>query len=239
MKKKIFTLIELLVVIAIIAILASMLLPALGKARNRAKAISCTSNLKQIMLSSQMYADNYDGWLHAAYGGSGDGTSWFVAMINDKFLPGKKINNILIYDNSRTALSSCPSVTRNEMKSGIYWYAMRASYMGNGKYGYGYIRLGQKITVRRNTGTGINCFKSTHKPSEYIVYGDNMKVSTGQVEYYMLDDKSHSAYVDPKIYLRHSRKGNVAFADGHADSIDSGQAQDLGFSGNRFLISNN
>ena len=63
--KKTFTLIELLVVIAIIAILAAMLLPALSKAREKARTISCAANLKQLSLGAIMYADSNDEYFPA------------------------------------------------------------------------------------------------------------------------------------------------------------------------------
>src|SRR5688572_1043664 len=67
-----FTLIELLVVIAIIAILASLLLPALAKAKTKAQGIMCMNNTKQLLLAWRLYVDDENGKIPPAYSTTGD-----------------------------------------------------------------------------------------------------------------------------------------------------------------------
>ena len=89
LKSRVFTLLELLIVIAIIGILASMLLPALRTARESAKTIQCSGNMKQYGLAFRMYAGDYNDYMASAIG---SGSYWWTSLWDkEKYFNDSKI----------------------------------------------------------------------------------------------------------------------------------------------------
>ena len=136
MARKGFTLIELLVVIAIIAILAAMLLPALARAKTRAKQISCTSTLRQYYFFLKMYAEDCQGVLPPPMGWRerGPGTpagwtfTWDITMLNAGYGVGF-LNQSNAFCPARP---DCHYDVNNNLNYGLNWFGGAAPLSSDG-----------------------------------------------------------------------------------------------------------
>lgn len=210
-----FTLIELLVVIAIIAILAAMLLPALNSARNKARTISCLSNLKNLGLAQLMYADDNK---HLAY--SRDGYLWDYGIttwsVYWNMLVSEYVGTKAEQDNK--AIFYCPSYVNSAKNFNNSDYAM--SYLGAGANMAKLTKPAQNMLVMdsgKTEETALNCWHILHS-----TYG---KPGNGNYHPYLLTATE---------LRRHKNVINVVYADGHANSeplpvILNSMAKDEGY----------
>jgi len=204
MKKTVFTLIELLVVIAIIAILAAMLLPALSKAREKARAISCINNLKQVGTNLMVYAlDNEDYVKAPAY----LGPQWLWLNIYE--VEGMNPELQALFE-SKSKLLYCPCMTISDQYS-------REDQVYGMTFDTTSFPAAAAIRNAENTRTYIVTTKLVN-PSSSIMLADSLL---------SVDSKVQSQYIVPHgvnctYDMRHGQRCNAFFYDGHAQACDKG-----------------
>jgi prepilin-type N-terminal cleavage/methylation domain-containing protein len=211
-----FTLIELLVVIAIIAILASMLLPSLSRAKQAAHRISCVGNLRQLAMSLQMYADEYRG-LHPER--RNGGPRW-----PERLLPGYRDVRVL----RCPADGPKPPRTGNVGTNGFLGDSSPRSFIINGWNDYWEQEMGGDFRMGALNGKAMR-ESAIPVPVETILFGEKENFSP---HYYMdfregwlgndvteVEQARHSSIV------KKSRSGgsNHAFADSHVGFLRFGR----------------
>lgn len=193
-----FTIIELLVVIAIIAILTSLLMPALKRAKDSARSITCNNNLRQTSSGVMMYVS--------------DNQEWFPQVACTEGTWAYKVSSGGYLNNNYGSLV-CPSFPPYTAIQNILARTVYLCYGMVGKYNYNDGMCITKAQFSLSRGMLLTDSKMLTPPS----WVETDHGISGPVQYAIIWERLNDTFAG--IHLRHGKKANMLFMDGHVDGV--------------------
>lgn len=223
-RTQLFTLVELLIVIAIIAILASLLLPALNRAKETAYSSSCVSNLKQLGMTFQFYANDFNQYVfsHMKYEGTVVPMAYvfeekgYIRESNPKFLRCRVMKET-------TSVTKTYGVIRTQL-SGSTWYEKKKDQWGD-------------FAVKNTGNDCIYALNRLKQASQTPFLADSLipllNANGGMGSCYFVLDRIAGGYGG--LSLNHLQSANVGFFDGHVAGKKERELVEIGFT---YLVRN-
>jgi len=226
--RKGFTLVELLVVIGIIALLISILLPAMNRARQQAMTIKCASNQRQVMMAIQMYCNaevrqgkliTYSSYLPT--GATVPWSDWTLRLLTSGALgPRQLLSDLIAQKGYVPDVLRCPSwrIAQNGSDTVVYTDWQNT---------YGLRFVFDRTMTAASSAAACNAYRPEGPSSKWPMGGDSVRIIYNVGLYnpaYQFDKIDGLNY---GMHLRHQNRANVFFADGHVEGLGLGDFRSM------------